>query len=51
MIRKKGLGFRVLWVLGQTKTRFVGRGALTDWRWVGRKIATWDVGHGLEGGR
>ncbi len=29
MIRKKGLGFRVLWVLGQTKTRFVGRGALT----------------------
>jgi hypothetical protein len=26
MIRKKGLGFRVLWVLGQTKTRFVGRG-------------------------
>lgn len=32
MIRKKGfrvLGFRVLWVLGQTKTRLVGRGALT----------------------
>ncbi len=22
-----------------------------DRRWVGRKTATWDVGHGLEGGR
>jgi len=22
-----------------------------DWRWAGRKIATWDVGHSLEAGR